>query len=221
MTYGALLFDPLIPWPVLALLFGLVALSIALALWRGLSGWALRALAALVVLGALAGPVYQTEERDPLNDIVLLVEDQSASQTLSDRVEQTSQAADAMVRALQARGDTDLRHVRVGDAEGDSGTTLMTALAAALAEEPRARVAGIIALSDGQIHDMERLPDLPAPLHLLRTGHSTDWDRRLVVLNAPSFAIIGEPFALTLRVEDQGAAPADTAQATVNLSLDG
>ena len=221
MKYGALLFDPLIPWPMLALLAGLVALSIALALWRGLSGWALRALAALVVLGALSGPVYQTEERDPLNDIVLLVEDQSASQTLSDRAEQTSQAAEAMVRALQARGDTDLRRVRVGDGEGDSGTTLMTALAAALAEEPRARVAGIIALSDGQIHDMERLPDLPAPLHLLRTGHSTDWDRRLVVLNAPSFAIIGEPFALTLRVEDQGAAPADTAQVTVNLSVDG
>ncbi len=78
----------------------------------------------------------------------------------------------------------------------------MTALSEALAEEPRARVAGVIMLSDGRIHDMEMAPDLPAPTHLLLTGHATDWDRRLTVSNAPAFAIICEPVTLTLRVED-------------------
>ena len=47
-----------------------------------------------------------------------------------------------------------------------------------------ARVAGAVVISDGQVHDAEFAPDLPAPLHLLRTGRETDWDRRLIVSNA-------------------------------------
>ena len=38
-----------------------------------------------------------------------------------------------------------------------------------------------ILLSDGRLHDIERLPEMPAPLHLLMTGEDDDWDRRLIV----------------------------------------
>ena len=62
-----------------------------------MSGWALRALAAMVLIGALTGPVYQVEDRSPLTDIVILLEDESASQQLSDRPEQMSEAVDALV----------------------------------------------------------------------------------------------------------------------------
>ena len=221
MTYGTILFDPLIPWIVLVPVAALSFAFVVLALWRGLSGWALRALAAFILVVALSGPLYQTEERDPLNDIVIMVEDQSASQTLSDREQQTSQAASELASTLEARSNTELRHIRVGDGDGDAGTTLMTAISEALAEEPRARIAGIIALSDGRIHDLERTPELPAPLHLLHSGRAGDWDRRLVVRNAPGFAIIGEPFSLTLRIEDQGAAPKIQGPVSLDLSVDG
>jgi hypothetical protein len=49
--------------------------------------------------------------------------------------------------------NTELRIHRVGDGEEDAGTLAMTALAEALAEEPRARVAGAILITDGQVHD--------------------------------------------------------------------
>jgi hypothetical protein len=218
---GTLIFDPLIPWFLLAGV-ALIALGgIALALWRGLSGWALRALGIFALLGALAGPVYQIEDRAPLSDIVLLVEDQSASQMLADRPDQMQKASKALIDELSSRPNTEVRRVLVPDGEGDTGTALMTALSEALAEEPSARIAGIIALSDGQVHDMDRVPDLPAPLHLLQTGRQTDWDRRLIVRNAPAFAIIGESVTLTLRIEDTGAAPADATTAPLDISVDG
>ena len=47
---GNLILDPFLPWPVLALAAVLVAAIIALALWRGLSGWWLRGLTAVVLL---------------------------------------------------------------------------------------------------------------------------------------------------------------------------
>lgn len=218
---GSVIFDPLIAWPFLAALGALALAGVLLALWRGLSGWALRGLAAIVLLGALAGPVYQVEDRNPLTDIVILLEDESASQSLADRPNQTAQAVIALTDALNKRANTEIRRVIVPDGAGDAGTELMAALAETLAEEPRARIAGIIAISDGRVHDIERTPDLPAPLHLLLTGGDIDWDRRLIVSNAPAFAIIGEAVILTLRVEDSGAAPKTAGTAPLDISIDG
>ncbi|QFT74472.1 hypothetical protein [Ruegeria sp. THAF33] len=218
---GTVIFDPLIPWPLLAAVGAIATVGVALALWRGLSGWALRGLAALVVVAALSGPVYQVEDRAPLTDIVLMIEDESASQSLSDRAEQTVQAAEDLAAEIEARDNTELRRIRVGDGDGDEGTQVMAALNEALAEEPRARIAGILVVSDGIVHDADQAPELPAPMHLLQTGRADDWDRRLIVRNAPAFAIIGESVTLTLRVEDSGAAPAGAATAPLEISVDG
>ncbi|WP_212525171.1 glutamine amidotransferase [Actibacterium sp. MT2.3-13A] len=204
---GAVIFDPLLPWPVL---WGVAALAVGvtgLALWRGLSGWALRGLAAAVLLAALANPALQSEQRTPLSDIVVVVVDESASQRLSDRADQTAAALARIEAQVAALPNTELRVVRLGDGADNAGTELMTALAQALAEQPRARLAGAILLTDGQLHDIERAPDVPAPLHALLTGHDRDWDRRLIVKNAPAFGILGEELVLTLRIEDQGAVP--------------
>ncbi|MBM2321691.1 MULTISPECIES: hypothetical protein [Marivita] len=217
---GSIVFDPLLPWLFIAVLATLAALGVGLALWRGLQGWALRALAALVVLAALAQPSYQVEDRAPLSNIVLIVEDKSASQSLGDRLNDTTNAAVSLAAQLNARDNTEIRRIEVRDGEGDTGTLLMSAVSDALAEEPRGRIAGIFLLSDGRVHDLERTPDLPAPLHLLLTGKETDWDRRLIVKNAPAFAILGEPVTLTLRVEDDGAAPQATST-VIDISVDG
>ncbi len=218
---GTLIFDPLIAWPLLAAIAVAAMAGVGLALWRGLTGWALRALAALALLAALSGPVYQIEDRQALSDIVVLIEDQSASQSLAGRPGQMQQAAGLLAAALAGRPNTEVRRIRVPDGEGDAGTLLMGTLAEALAQEPRSRIAGVIALSDGQVHDMAQTPDLSAPLHLLLSGRQSDWDRRLIVRNAPAFAIIGEPVTLTLRIEDSGNAPATPSSARLEISIDG
>jgi len=218
---GSVVFDPLLPVWLIAALAALVACGLALALWRGLAGWPLRALAGLVILAALMGPAYQQEERNPLSDIVLIVEDQSASQGLADRATRTGEAADDLTARLEARGNTEVRRVRVPDAPENGGTQAMTALAQAMAEEPLGRIAGVILLSDGRIHDVERAPDIPAPLHLLHTGRAGDWDRRLRIDNAPAFAILGEEVRMTLTVTDEGAAPAGVTSVPLDISVDG
>ena len=185
--------DPLLPLLVLGVLAGLSALVLALALWRGLPGWWLRGLAALVLLAALANPALRQEERDPLADIVLLVVDRSASQSIAGRPEQT-EAALARVRArLEALDGVEIREVELRDApEGsDAGTLLMTALAEAASEVARSRIMGAIVISDGQVHDLALTPDLPAPVQVLLTGKPDDWDRRLAITDAPAFAILG------------------------------
>lgn len=213
-------FSPLVPWVVLWVLAGLAVVLVGFALWRGLAGWWLRGLTACALLAALANPSLQEEDRAPLTDIVLLVVDESASQGLGDRAAQTAEAVAKVEAEVAGLENTELRVVRFADGAEDAGSLAMTALAEALSEEPRARVAGAILITDGQVHDLGLAPALPAPLHVLLTGREADWDRRLVVKNAPAFAILDEEVMLTLRVEDQGAAPGET-EADLTITVDG
>ena len=221
MEFGtsSVVFAPLVGWPVIYVLAGLSVLLVALALWRGLSGWWIRALALTAVLAALANPALQEEERANLSDIVILVVDESASQGLGDRTDQTARAVAAVEAEVAGLPNTELRIHRLGDGEEDAGTLALTALAEALAEEPRARIAGALLITDGRTHDLGLVPNLPAPFQVLLTGREADWDRRLVIKNAPAFAIIGEEFKLDLRIEDIGAAPA-ASEVELTISID-
>ena len=202
-------FDPLVPMPVLWALGVVATLMVAIALWRGLRGWPLRGLAFAALGLALANPSLQEEDRKPLTDIVILVVDESSSMALSDRKSQSDKAVAEITAKVAALENTELRVVRFGDGPEDAGTLAMTALAQAMAEEPRARIAATILVTDGQVHDLGLAPALPAPLHVLLAGRATDWDRRLVITDAPAFAILGEETMLKLKIEDQGAVPAD------------
>jgi hypothetical protein len=216
----SVVYAPLVGWPVIAALAAVAVVMVGLALWRGLPGWWLRGLGLAALLAALANPALQQEERQNLSDIVILVVDETASQGLGDRRAQTEAAVAAVEAEVALIPNTELRIHRVADGEEDAGSLVLTALSEALAEEPRARVAGAIVITDGRVHDLGLVPNLPAPLQVLLTGRQSDWDRRLVVKNAPAFAIIGEEFTLGLRVEDLGAAPAGATEVDLTISID-
>ncbi len=207
-------FAPLVGWPVIATM-ALISLALVLfALWRGLSGWWLRGLAALVLLTALADPSWKQEDRDYLSDIAFVVIDETASQGIDERSAEARQTEAELETALAALSDAtsplDVRTLRVSDATGadrDRGTLLMTALSQAAAEVSPDRIAGAILVTDGRVHDPEVLRQFPAPVHTILTGSADDWDRRLKVETAPAFAIVGEPVDLTVRVEALGRPP--------------
>jgi len=220
-----ILFDPLIPLSILAAVAALVALILMLCTWQGLSGWLIRAGTAVLLLLAIANPSLQQEEREALNDIVLALVDDTASQHIGGRETQTGQALENLKAQVARRRNTDLRIIPILDAPDDRGTILTEILQQALADIPKDRLAGVIVISDGVAHDVPANVDglLSAPLHLLQTGLTTDRDRRLLVKNAPGFAIMGEPVTLTLRIDDLAATAGNSPESstTLTISVDG
>jgi hypothetical protein len=219
-------YAPLIGWELLAGLAALNLVLLGIAAWLGLRGWFLRGLAAALLLGALLNPSYKQEDRSPLSDIVFVVIDETASQTLPARTEQMQAAVPAIMAQMEDQTDAPLEVITVtvrDTPEGSAvrGTMLLAALNDATAQVAPNRIAGAIILSDGRIHDLQPPPDFPAPVHLLQTGRAQDWDRRIVMENAPAFGIVGEPLEIKLRIEDSGDVPNGLGPATVLAAIDG
>ena len=80
--FRSVAFDPQLPLAVIGALAAIAVLVLGLALWRGLAGWWLRALAALVLLAALAGPSLRQEDRARVPNIALVVVDDSQDRIL-------------------------------------------------------------------------------------------------------------------------------------------
>jgi len=211
-------FAPLVGTAVLwaaAAVAGLLSLVLFVSRSRGA---AIRTLALALVVLALANPSLTREHRDPLNSVAVVVVDKSPSQSFGDRSQQTDAARQAVVERLRRIPGLELRVVEAGQADGETdGTRLFAALTSTLADVPADRIAGAIMITDGRVHDAPAdagALGFAAPVHALITGHKDERDRRVALIAAPRFGIVGQPQTVTYRVEDQGANEA-TAQVTV------
>ena len=217
-------FAPLIPIIGLVVLTTIFAIAILFGALKRMKGFAWRTIAGAVLLLALFGPQINQEERSSLSNIVFIVSDNSESQKVSDRPAQIAKGLNALRSKLGSLANFETREVIVENNanEGDSGSLVLGALAKASAEVAQSRIAGAIILTDGRIHDETVLSEFPAPVHVLQTGHSSDWDKRLVLINAPSFAIVDEEIILKLRIDEQGNVPVNVmGNAELSIAIDG
>ncbi|GJD42191.1 hypothetical protein AFCDBAGC_0025 [Methylobacterium cerastii] len=216
----SLSFTPLLPWPVLAVFAVIVALFSVLAfLARGRTA-VLRALALGLVLAALANPALVREDREPVKDIAAVIVDRSGSQALGDRPAATDQVRAELQRRFGALTNIEPRFIDVPDAAGDDGTKLFAALGQALADVPPERLAGVVMLTDGVVHDIPAslaALGIKAPLHVLVTGHPDERDRQIKLLEAPRFGIVGKDLTIRAEVMERGG----TGSAVVALRRDG
>jgi hypothetical protein len=222
---------PFLPWWAIAAFAAAAALLLGLGVWRGARGVVWRGVAFAMLLAILINPAVVEEKRSPLRDIAVVVLDESPSQQIGDRAAASEAALQALTERLQQERDLDVRVIRAGKPQpggGDDGTKLFTALSRAMSDVPRERLAGIVMISDGQVHDIPAgnaaatAAQLGAPLHLLVSGRPDEQDRRLVVKEAPSFGLVGKEIPLTVRVEDLPAdAESGGAQARLTWRKDG
>jgi hypothetical protein len=204
---AAIRFDmALPPWLMVAL--GILCLvSLGVAVWLRAQGTAWRFFAFAVLLLWLSGPRLVEETRETLPDIGLLVVDQTASMAIGNRIALTD-AARARIEA-EARGmpDLELRTITVPE-RGSEGTRLFAAVDQALADIPRARLAGIVAITDGQVHDIPpptaEAPFGGAPFHVLIPAKGEETDRRIRIIEAPAYGIVGKSVTLRVAIEDLG-----------------
>jgi hypothetical protein len=222
-------YDPMIPWVVLA---GAVAAGLMLVvwcLWRRAGGTGWRAGTLVVLSAALANPTLVSEQREPRPDVVVIAIDESPSQNIGERAATRDAALLHVQGALERMRDLEIRTVRVHGArfsgqsgQNKQGTRLFETISRAVGDIPRRRLAGVIAITDGQIHDAVtagKRGDLPAPFHVILTGDRGESDRLLHVERAPSFGMVGRDVTMSIRVVDSEIA--DGTAIPVTMGIDG
>ncbi|MEJ1967296.1 MAG: hypothetical protein WDN03_01465 [Rhizomicrobium sp.] len=216
-------FAPHVPPLALWIAVGLAAaLTLASFVLRARGAWA-RALVFAALLFVIANPLIVNETRSPLPDVAAIVVDRSQSMGIGGRRAQEDAALAAIRKQLGGQKDLEIREsVVTTTATGeDNGTQLFAGLNAALADVPPERIAGAILITDGQVHDAPTADKLgiAAPIHALIAGRRGEKDRKLTVVNAARFAIVGQPAQMVIRVDDFGAGTGGSAE--VDLRVDG
>lgn len=202
----ALALDPLLSLPIIIGLGTLAILAAIIGAIGRLKTLIPRVIAALAIIIALLNPQTVIEEKDPLKDVVLVLKDQSESIQLGTRSKRMDEAASVLQTQLQAQGTLEIINAVIP--ASTDGTRMTNTLIEALGNIPRERFAGVITLTDGQIHDLPKqveslLPD-GVPFHSLITGDPEVRDRRIRAVLAPKFGLVGEQAEFEVMVDDPG-----------------
>ena len=198
--------SPLLPVALLVALAagGIIIVALGLML-RQRAVW-FRALGLALIIFALFDPSLERQDRTPLKQVVAIVVDRSGSQTIGDRTAQTDKALAILEGRLKVLGNTDVRVIEGGaNDSGNNGTQLFAALNAGLADVPAEQIAGVFMITDGVVHDIPTKTDalgFKAPLHAFITGHEGERDRRIELVEAPRFGIVGKDQTIALKVLD-------------------
>ncbi|MEM9232647.1 MAG: hypothetical protein AAGA69_00230 [Pseudomonadota bacterium] len=207
---------PVIPLWAILVLGALGLMAAALRMRQAPLGALFRALAVLAGVAYLLSPQWRQTEGDAVQDIAVILEDQSRSLGFGARDEIAENAADRLAAELEADG-LDVRRVAFGTR---TETDLAAALSDGLADVPRRRLSAITVISDGQVHgDLGQAGRrLDVPVHALITGNpGAERDRRVEIVSAPRFGVVGETVQLVFRV----ISPGETGALSADLFVDG
>ncbi len=219
-------FAPLLPAPVLWAAAAIALALVALLAVRRSRGALFRALALAALLLALTNPTLREESRESLANVVIAVEDASTSQALASRPDQSRAIRADLEQKLAAIPNLEVKWVTAGraaetaGASGGNGTNLFADLNKALINTPPDRLAGVVMITDGQVHDVPKSVSslgFDAPVHTLLTGAPGEFDRRIEILKAPRFGIVGQTRDVEVAIRETGRQNA--AGDTVNLKV--
>lgn len=215
---GTIGFAPHIPLP---LLWGVIAIALLFTAYgffaRARGSWA-RGLAFLALVLALANPLLIREHREPLRDVAVVVVDHSQSMEINGRRKDADAAAAKLKAKLAQLSNLDVKTVTVSSnpAGEDTGTQAFAALNSALADVAPSRFAGAFLITDGEVHDVPaKAPQ--GPIHALIVGKRGENDRKLTVVDAARYAIVGQTASIVVRVDDLGGGQSGMAQIKVRI----
>ena len=225
MSNWSIDFTPMIPTPLFWAAAVIAAGLAILLLFRRSPGAALRALSLGLVIAALANPTLKEEERENLGNVAIVMVDESTSQTLATRPQQAEEIRRDVEGKLAKIPGLEVKWVRAGRPdETRGGTNLFGDLNQALATTPPDRLAGVIMITDGQVHDVPKSAaalGFDAPVHALLTGRPDEFDRRIEILSAPKFGIVGQTRQVEVAVREAGRSPRPGDTVTLRIRRDG
>lgn len=209
-------FAPLLPYSVLAGLALIAALLILMSAVYRRRALLPRILLSTLFFAYLSGISLQEEAREHLSDTALIVQDNSASQKLAGREKASEEIQTYLQAEISKIPLLEPTFIQSGNLNQPE-TNLSEDINTALANIPDDRRAGILLITDGQVHDALKNIDArtSGPVHVFLTGAKNEKDRYIELLESPPYGIVGQSVKVRFKIKENP----DRADAVIPVTL--
>ncbi len=183
---------------------GIILVALSAASYR--RALTIRSIAFCAFMLALLNPSILKEHRNYVKDTAIIVVDQSASQEFGKRTDRTNTALLNITKQIENLDALNLRIINAPEETTLANkTALFTNLDQVISNIPKEQRAGVIFITDGQVHDIpqakERYNDY-GPVHILLSGKQNEKDRQITIINAPAYGLVGKNIVIKYRIDD-------------------
>jgi hypothetical protein len=197
---------PFLPFGFIIVFAACGIAAFIIARWRRVPDFKWRGILFLALAFLLLNPVVLNEVRKGLPDKLVIVMDDSASQKIGGRDAVAQKALEHLMKTPDV--EPVVIHSGDGSAAGKGqSTNLFAALRNSLPGIPLAQAAGVVFVTDGQVHDvpaalgaLEKL----GPFHAVLTGKKDEFDRKVTVVSAPKYGLLSQDVKISVKVEEFG-----------------
>lgn len=185
--------------------FAFIALIlIGTSVFQHRKGLVLRGITAALFILALLNPSLLQKQQEPVKDVAVIVMDESMSQSMGTRQARADKALTHLREVIGRHDHIDLRVINAPeDALLSPETKLFDALDREFADVPQNRRAGVILITDGQVHDVpQNIEQIKGygPVHVLLSGEKRERDRRIDIVQSPAYGIVGDRVKVSYKV---------------------
>ena len=143
------------------------------------------------------------------DDILLILYDKTQSVVASKKINQLQNIKENIKEKIVFKEKLEIVEVEVENLDNIDDekleTKLITYLQKTLQKFQKKRIAGIIIITDGIIHDLNKIESdfKDIPIHFFLLGNKNERDRSIIVENIPEYALVGKSVNFLFKISDK------------------
>ncbi len=191
------------------LLFTLIFLIIlALYFYLSLKYFFLRVCIFLIFLLLITNPMINSMKKKYYNDILIVLYDKTQSVVETKKTRQLLEVKEKIENNIKKLEKLEVVEIEVDNLNNLNNekidTKIITKLQKTFEKFEKNRVAGVIIVTDGVIHDLEKIESdfEDIPMHFFLLGKKNERDRSIITESIPEYALVGKPINFIFKIID-------------------
>ena len=200
---------PLLPLETIILFLILFLIILMSYFYFSVKQFIIRIIIFLSLFFLLINPMINSSEKLQYNDLLILVYDKTQSIVDTNKVLQLLEVKDSIKKNIKDINKLDLIEIEVNNLDDyknnkTTKTEVFSKIQNKLQKINKDRISGVIVLTDGLIHDLEKISSdfFNIPIHFLLLGKKNERDRSIITENIPEYALVGEKISFLIKIKD-------------------
>ena len=201
-------FYPLFSYESTFLISLIFILILALYFYFYLKNFFLRIFIFLILLILVFNPLINSMRKLHHKDILIVMYDKTQSVIETKKIDQLIKVKKNIKDIIVDEEKLEIVEIEVNNLNNKDGkiqTKIITNVQKAFQKREKNRVAGVIIVTDGIIHDLDKIEEdfKDIPIHFFLLGNKNERDRSIITENIPEYAVVGKPIDFMFKIIDE------------------